>query len=136
MFLADGRKISVIAVKNGGDGRQQASLIYKAVKMQKKAAVVGGGDNALTAEKAARLALELERSAYGFDKYFTKKKDEAFTELETIYFPQLKKPENWKDTLALANGMRYARDLGNEPPNVLTPEVMALDLKRLEYLDI
>lgn len=46
--------------------------------MQKKAAVVGGGDNALTAEKAARLALELERSAYGFDKYFTKKKDEAF----------------------------------------------------------
>lgn len=136
VFFADGRKISVIAVKNGGDGRQQASLIYKAVKMQKKAAVVGGGDNALTAEKAARLALELERSAYGFDKYFTKKKDEAFPELETIYFPQLKKPENWKDTLALANGMRYARDLGNEPPNVLTPEVMALDLKRLEYLDI
>lgn len=136
VFFADGRKISVITVKNGGDGRQQASLIYKAVKMQKKAAVVGGGDNALTAEKAARLALELERSAYGFDKYFTKKKDEAFPELETIYFPQLKKPENWKDTLALANGMRYARDLGNEPPNVLTPEVMALDLKRLEYLDI
>ena len=90
VFFADGRKISVIAVKNGGDGRQQASLIYKAVKMQKKAAVVGGGDNALTAEKAARLALELERSAYGFDKYFTKKKDEAFPELETIYFPQLK----------------------------------------------
>lgn len=36
VFFADGRKISVIAVKNGGDGRQQASLIYKAVKMQKK----------------------------------------------------------------------------------------------------
>lgn len=54
--------------------------------MQRKAAVVGGGDNALTAEKAARLALELERSAYGFDKYFTKRKTRRFLNWKPYIF--------------------------------------------------
>lgn len=83
-----------------------------------------------------KLALALEYAAYGFDKYKTTKKREEYPSLETLYFPQFEKPVNWKKTVALVNGIRYARDLGNEPPNVLTPELLALDIKRLEYLDI
>ncbi len=83
-----------------------------------------------------RLALALEYAAYSFDKYKTTKKSEEFAQLETIYLPQAEQPQNWKEVVALANGIRYARDLGNEPANVLTPEVLALDIKRLEYLDI
>ena len=82
------------------------------------------------------LALALEYAAYRFDKYKTIQKKEEFPALETVCFPQFEQPADWKNTLALANGVRYARDLGNEPSNFLTPEVFALDIKRLEYLDI
>ncbi len=37
---------------------------------------------------------------------------------------------------ALANAVRYARDLCNEPANNLTPEIYAADIKRLDYLGI
>ena len=83
-----------------------------------------------------RLALALEYAAYSFDKYKTTKKSEEFGCLESVSFPQFEQPQDWKKVVALANGIRYARDLGNEPSNVLTPEVLALDIKRLEYLDI
>lgn len=85
---------------------------------------------------AAGLALALEKAAYRFDKYQTQKKAEDFPELETVSFPLLKKPVEWREVTALANAVRYARDLGNEPPNILTPEVFALDIKRLEYLEL
>ena len=38
--------------------------------------------------------------------------------------------------LALANGIRYCKDLCNEPSNYLTPEVFAQDIKRLSYLGL
>ena len=82
------------------------------------------------------VALALEGEAYRFDKYKTKQKSDELPALETVCFPQFEKPDNWKETLALANGIRYAKDLGNEPSNFLTPEVLGLDIKRLEYLDI
>jgi leucyl aminopeptidase len=36
----------------------------------------------------------------------------------------------------LANAVRYARDLINEPSNELTPEIYAADIKRLEHLGL
>lgn len=36
----------------------------------------------------------------------------------------------------MANAVRYARDLCNEPANNLTPEIYAADIKRLDYLGI
>ena len=44
--------------------------------------------------------------------------------------------EGYKNNSCLANSVRYARDLINEPANVLNPEVMSQDIKRLEYLGL
>lgn len=90
-------------------------------------------------EIAHNIAFGLMLGSYRFDKYFTKKKQEDYPSLEQVIF-KVKNPaqvsENFRDFAALGNGVRYARDLCNEPPNVLTPEVFAADIKRLEYLGL
>lgn len=95
---------------------------------------------ALSEEQIAHyLAFGAMLGTYRFDKYFTTKKAEDYPNLEQVIF-KVKNPaqvnENFKNLAALANGVRYARDLCNEPANYLTPEVFAADIKRLEYLGL
>ena len=84
---------------------------------------------------AHNLAFGLLLGTYRFDKYFTTKKPEEYPNLERVIF-KVKNPaevnENFKNYAALANAVRYGRDLCNEPANYLTPEVFADDIKRLE----
>ena len=88
---------------------------------------------------AHNLAFGLLLGTYRFDKYFTTKKPEEYPNLERVIF-KVKNPaevnENFKNYAALANAVRYGRDLCNEPANYLTPEVFADDIKRLEYLGL
>ena len=83
-------------------------------------------------------ALGVELGSYRFDKYFTKKQASFYPKLEKISFTNtgLKNMDGCKDTAALANAVRYARDLINEPANAMTPEILAADIKRLEYLGL
>ncbi|MBR6355983.1 MAG: leucyl aminopeptidase [Alphaproteobacteria bacterium] len=83
-------------------------------------------------------ALGVELASYRFDKYFTKKPAAFYPKLEKIAFTNsgLKNFDGYKPTAGLANAVRYARDLINEPANEMTPEIMAADIKRLEYLGL
>ena len=83
-------------------------------------------------------ALGVEMASYRFDKYFTKKPESFYPKLEKIVFTNsgLKNFDGYKPTAGLANAVRYARDLINEPANEMTPEIMAADIKRLEYLGL
>lgn len=88
-------------------------------------------------EKAAYdFVFGMEMESYRFDKYFTKKDIKFYPKLEKIIFVGLKDFAKYKDLAALANCVRYARDLINEPANCLTPEIMASDIRRLEYLGL
>lgn len=90
-------------------------------------------------EIAHNVAFGLMIGSYRFDKYFTKKRQDEYPNLEQVIF-KVKNPEevseNFRDFAALGNAVRYARDLCNEPANYLTPEVFAADIKRLEYLGL
>lgn len=88
------------------------------------------------AEVAYNIALGLELGEYSFDKYFTKKKPEDFSALEKVVLVGNANKEGYKNYAGLANSIRYAKDLINEPSNFLTPEVFAKDIKRLEYLGL
>lgn len=83
-------------------------------------------------------SLGMELASYRFDKYFTKKPKSFYSELEKIIYVtnKLKNMDGYKPWAGLANGVRYARDLINEPANALTPEIFADDIKRLEYLGL
>ena len=84
------------------------------------------------------LGLGIEMASYTFDKYQTQKKANEYPQLETVNFVAKEKLDTkiYNNTKALANAIRYARDLTNEPSNELTPEIYAKDIKRLENLGL
>ncbi len=87
-------------------------------------------------QHAYDFAFGMELSSYSFDKYFTQKPKSYYPQLEKVIFGGLSDFSEYKNKAGLANAVRYARDLTNEPANYLTPEVFATDIKRLEYLGL
>lgn len=92
----------------------------------------------LSAEDVYHIAFGLELGSYRFDKYKTKQKPESLPKLETVTFVggQKLSLKAYAPYAALANAVRYARDLINEPANNLTPEILAAEIKRLSYLGL
>ena len=89
----------------------------------------------LPVEAVEKLAIGMENANYSFDKYLTKKKAEDFDKLEVVNFIGTQAP-NMEKVTALTNAVRYARDLGNEPANRLTPYEFVKDIERLNYLNL
>ncbi len=87
-------------------------------------------------EHAYDFAFGMELASYSFDKYFTTKEESFYPKLERVIFTGLTDMTDYKPLSGLANAVRYARDLINEPANYLTPEVFAADIRRLEYLGL
>lgn len=95
-------------------------------------------DGPLSAADAAEMALGMKLAAYSFDRYQTKKKPEdsakkgvsvtVLTDLASAARKEMKARE------AVYGGVELARDLVNEPPNVLTPVEFAKRAAALEAL--
>jgi leucyl aminopeptidase len=90
-------------------------------------AELAGG--ALKPEQAAEVALGIELRAYSFERYKTKRKEgeeppaETRVTLAVGNVPGAQKA--WAGRKAIADGVNIARDLVNEPANVLYPEEFA-----------
>ena len=108
---------------------------WKKIKQSREVKVQIKGVNA---ENLYDFSLGLELASYSFDKYFTKKPSSFYPDLERVIYTGsgLKNFEGYKPYACLANCVRYARDLINEPANAITPQTMADDIKRLEYLGL
>jgi leucyl aminopeptidase len=91
-------------------------------------------------EQAADFALGLTLRAYGFERYKTKRKEgeekrgKQRLTLGVADVPACRKA--WGRREALYGGVVLARDLVNEPPNVLYPEEFARRAARLKQLGI
>ncbi|WNJ93272.1 leucyl aminopeptidase [Bosea sp. 685] len=92
-----------------------------------------------TADQAADIALGMRLRAYAFDRYKTKTKDKDEAEPLTVTL-RASDPAALKKALkareAIAGGVELARDLVNEPPNVLYPEEFADRAAKLEKLGV
>ena len=87
------------------------------------------------AEMAAQIGAGMRLAAYRFDAYFTKKKPDALPSLNgvTLISDDTKAAKAaFAPFDAAVDGTCFARDLVNEPPNVLYPASFA---KRLEALE-
>ncbi len=138
--LDDGeRTIAVVGVSRGlsaAEALETGAFFFRQAKKLCQADVFIPKE---VSSRAAEFLLGMELEAYSFDKYKTKKKSEEFSQLEQVCFCFEEggfNPRKLEEARALAAGVRYARDLGNEPPNVLTPEAFAEDVRRLEYLGL
>ncbi|MGQ4272789.1 leucyl aminopeptidase [Terrihabitans sp. B22-R8] len=82
------------------------------------------------AEAASQMALGARLRAYTFDRYKTKKKDDedsgACAQGLTLALSDVDRAQElWKRQEAIADGVDIARDLVNEPSNILFPEEFA-----------
>jgi len=111
------------------------------------ATIIAEPASGIKAEQAADLALGVRLRAYAFDRYKTKRKEdeerakEVKVTIAVASVPPVEKAFAARD--AVADGVALARDLINEPPNVLYPEEFArraASLKKLglqvEVLDV
>ncbi len=89
----------------------------------------------IDADDAAFAGLAATMAAYRFDAYRTKLKAERKPSLETLYIA-LDDPDAaekvWDKIKHVAKGVRLARDLVNEPANIIYPESFAERVKGLE----
>jgi leucyl aminopeptidase len=93
-------------------------------------------------DAAADFAMGLRLRAYRFDRYKTKKGDEAEAEADGAVTVRIgvadvagaRRAAHGRD--AVAEGVNIARDLVNEPPNVLYPEEFARRVKSLTKLGV
>lgn len=89
-----------------------------------------GEQLAASAGMGARLA------AYRFDAYRTRLKDDKKPKLASIAIDVEAAADAWGPVAAVADGVTFARNLVNEPANVLTPPAFAARLKELESLGV
>ena len=96
-------------------------------------------DGAADVEGAARAGLGATLGAYRFDKYRTKLTDDkkpSLTEVEIVVDDAKAAKKAWKDWEPVADGVRLARDLVMEAPNVLGPEEYARRVRKLDKLGL
>ncbi|WP_321503790.1 leucyl aminopeptidase [Breoghania sp.] len=96
---------------------------------------------AVTAEQATDVALGAKLRGYSFDKYKTLKKDEEkpkekAAKISICVEAHGAADDLWKTQEAVADGAILARDLVNEPANVLGTEEFAQKAKELEKLGV
>ena len=83
-------------------------------------------------EAASAFASGFVLRAYSFDKYKTKAKDDKTPKglkVEFVLDAATKASALFKSEKAVADGVHFARDLVNEPPNLLYPASMATRVK-------
>ncbi len=96
----------------------------------------------ITAAEAADVALGIVLRSYNFDRYKTKKKDNGDDKTPksrqyTLAVPDPRAANRaWTAAQAVAEGVALARDLVNEPANVLGPVEFADRLKGLAELGV
>lgn len=128
--------VALVGNKMSQIGWQQAGGdVWRKIKQLREVKVQIDG---ASAENLYNFSLGMELASYSFDKYFTKKPSSFYPNLEKVIYTGsgLKNFEGYKEYAGLANSVRYARDLINEPANAVNPQVMADDIKRLEYLGL
>lgn len=89
---------------------------------------------------AADLALGMQLRSYSFDRYKSKKKDEdqkpALVRVTIGMADPVGGKKAYKYSEAVAEGVNLARNLVNEPPNVLTPTAFAKQAAELSKLGV
>ena len=118
-----------IAARLDGAGETSATFEIEVPKGSK----VKAGD------AAAHLAFGARLRGYSFEKYRTRNLDEFKRHLETVKIATADAAaarRAWQGLAAVAEGVALARDLVNEPPNVLFPAEFARRAKALAKLGV
>ncbi len=138
--------VIVMGVGDSGEISEQDWLnlggkITSALSGMETATIAMDGIDSVTGEQTAAIAQGAKLAGYKFDKYKTGKSNKADKDdkgeksLSLTFLTEDKSAASaWQRQEAIADGVMFARDLVNEPANVLTPKDFAKRLKKLERL--
>jgi leucyl aminopeptidase len=139
-------RLVVIGTGKDGDLERQDIVKLGGIAMSKVPSVAAQativaefGSGALKAGQSADLALGVRLRAYSFDLYKTKKKDDERPKKIEINFAcssPASAEKAWTSAAAIADGVVIARDLVNEPANVLYPVEFARRASTLSKLGV
>lgn len=146
IFAPDGSGVDRLYSAGAGDKDKFNAEIFAAKAMEsllmsrETSLTFHLGGLGLTPDEAARAAVGARLAAYRFDTYRTKLPDSKKPMLKTLrisYDEVTKARTAYKNFHGpLCDGVFYARDLVNEPPNVLFPKSYAARVKKLESLGL
>jgi leucyl aminopeptidase len=126
------------AVKVAGLEKTAGSMVSRLnaarIKQASVAADPIADSDVADADIAVHLAMGAQLAAYRFDGYFTKQKPDqkpTLTKFAVMTKAQARAKKGWEIQSAIAQGVYLARDLVNEPPNILYPESFAKKCKAL-----
>ncbi len=129
-------KLDNIAYENAG-GHLLTHLNANGVKTAE--ILFESGKKAKDGEAIARVAYGARLAIYHFDKYHTKRKDELKPSLDTLTFvtPAEKDAKKaYAELEQVAEGVEFARTVVTEPPNVIYPESLAEECKKLSQFGV
>lgn len=146
LYGPKGSEASRLIVRGGGDKKAFDAEMFgaglaKALLMSGESMVTLHLDGiGLSPDDAARAALGARLAAYRFDTYRTKLSPDKKPTLKTLkisYDEPAKARAAYRNFYGpVGDGMYLARDLVNEPPNVLFPKAYASRIKKLENLGL
>lgn len=135
VFAAEAKGKSVRLPDEGDEGWRAAGKNLVKKHLRQKNLLVTLNDKPMKTDEILQFALGLELGTYIFDKY----QSEPEEMLEQIVLlcnnPQNLK-ELYKPYAALANVVRYARDIVNEPAEKYDDHEVFCEIKRLTYLGL
>ena len=144
-FAPEGLDVSRLVACGIGDGKDFDAEMFgakvaKALMMGETTITLHLGDMDVSPDAAARAAVGMRLAAYRFDKYRTKLAANKKPVLKTIKIacdePAKARASYTKYHGPVCDGTILARDLVNEPPNVIYPKAYAARIKELEKLGL
>ncbi len=96
---------------------------------------LGDGKEPVSADALAKIAAGTKLRAYEFDTYKTKKKEkDVAVKIGFVTSDDTAAKKAWKSMDGIADGVMFARDLVNEPANILGPVEFAKKAESLKKL--
>ncbi len=145
IYAPTGSDISRLVAIGIGDGKKFDSEMFgakiaKALMMVEGTVTLHLGGMDVSPDAAARAAVGMRLAAYRFDHYRTKLPASKKPVLKTIKIacdePAKARASYNKYHGPVCDGTILARDLVNEPPNVIYPKAYAARIKKLEKLGL
>ena len=139
----DGGRVVLVGAGAQGDFRAAevetaAANAYNAVKLS-GSELLAFDARGVSADLAAQAAFGIELASYRFDKYFTREKPEkkpSITRVQVVVDDVSAAEAAYAPLRAVADGVRFTRDLVWEPANILYPAEFARRVKALEPLGL
>lgn len=136
--VGDAKKLTTTNVEDAG-GHAVGALQQAKVKSAELIADLPAGSKIAAADAAAHLAFGAELRTYRFDKYRTKEKAEDKPQLKSISVVTAKidgAKKAYAPLAALAESVAFTRNIVSEPANIIYPETLAAECKKLSKLGL